>query len=363
MDHLHSITKQLASGLIIFMLMLTSVSVTTAEVHAEQSSFEYKKYHEHSQYRQALERRMESVSKKLSSGMVDEKTYPIPGLIETCYVNRNNTGTSDEYIPQGLCSTGDYWLITAYDAKKKNRSVIYAVDARTAELVSTITVPNKYHVGGIAYDGKRIWLTGDTSDKYKGEPFVQYIDYEDFLRMADQPLYEIRSREMSGRVYINNKPSFLECDDGILWVGTYMGSKDTREAYINGYTIIEDDKGVRLNTLMYSVISGIDSSAQGCDIEGNDLYVSSSYKGSSSRVKSSFITRYNIAPLKEGTANLYVGERENSRVEVPKMNEEILVENGTIYINFEAGSKRWKNAVINTDRILAVKKSLWGKKK
>ena len=45
------------------------------------------------------------------------------------------------------------------------------------------------------------------------------------------------------------------------------------------------------------------------------------------------------------------------------MNEEILVEDGIIYINFESGANRWNNAVINTDRILAVNQSLWGKAK
>jgi hypothetical protein len=299
---------------------------------------------------------MESVSKKLSSGMVDEKTYPIPGLIETCYVNRNNTGTSDEYIPQGLCSTGDYWLITAYDAKKKNRSIIYAVDARTAELVSTVTVPNKYHVGGIAYDGKRIWLTGDTSDKYKGEPFVQYIDYEDFLRMAGQSLYEIPSREMSEKIYINNKPSFLECEDGKLWVGTYIGTKGTKEGYAYGYTISDAEEGDLLNTTLFSVITAIDSSAQGMDIDGDYLYVSSSYKGNSPTIQSSFVTKYEISPIMAGNPYLYVGDRELARIEVPKMNEEIFVKDDLIHINFESAAKRWLNPVIRTDRILAISK-------
>ena len=350
--------------MVILSLILTAASLTTADTYAAQSSFEYKLYPEHSEYREMFDWCMYSASKKLSKGMDDQHTYPIPGLIETTYFRGGETGTSDDYIPQGLCSTGDYWLITAYDSGKKTRSVIYAVDAKTTKLVSTLTLPNKYHVGGIAYDGKRIWLTGDTSDKYEGEPFVQYIDYEKFLEMIDEPLYNVSKKEISENVVINNKPSFLECDEGKLWVGTYMGSKDTKEAYMNGYDIVEDEDGVKLNTLMYSVITGIDSSAQGCDIEGNYLYVSSSYKGTSPFVRSSFITKYNIAPMKKkGKTNLNVKKRERKRVEVPKMNEEILVENGIIYINFESGANRWTSAVINTDRILAVEQKLWGKSK
>ena len=360
MDHIYRFIKYLGSGMAVLSLLFTVVSLSAADIYAAQSSFEYKLYPEHSQYREALDWCMYDASKTLSKGMDDKHTYPIPGLIETSYFRGGESGTSDNYIPQGLCGTGDYWLITAYDSGKKTRSVIYAVDAGTTKLVSTITLPNKYHVGGIAFDGKRIWLTGDTSDKYKGDPFVQYIDYEKFLEMVKEPLYNVSKKEISENVFINNKPSFLECDEGKLWVGTYMGSKDTNEAYMNGYDIIEDENGVKLNTLMYSVITGIDSSAQGCDIEGNSLYVSSSYKGTSPFVRSSFITKYSIAPIKKDKSKLNVEKREVSRVEVPKMNEEILVENGMIYINFESGANRWNNAVINTDRILAVEKSLWG---
>ena len=132
---------------------------------------------------------------------------------------------------------------------------------------------------------------------------------------------------------------------------------------MNGYSIIEEEGRKKLNTTVYSQISGLDSSAQGVDIEGNFLYVSSSFKGSSPDVKSSFITKYDIAPIKKGNKILNIENRESSRIEVPKMNEEIAVEKGRIYINFESAAQIWKNPVIRTDRLLAVKKALWGEMK
>ena len=346
------------------LVMVIAVAVTAAHSYAAQSSFDYKIYPQHEEYREALKWYMKDVGKKLSPVMEDEYTYPTPGLIETRYVDKDGkVRKSEEYVPQGLCSTGEYWLSTAYDGGRKGNSVIYAVDSGTRKLVSTLTLPNKFHVGGIAFDGKRIWITGATSDKYKGDPFVQYIDYETFKSMLKHEVHAVTKKEISGRVFMNNKPSFLECDDGKLWVGTYIGSKDSKEAYMNGYTIIDDAKGVRLNTLMYTVLTGVDSSAQGCDIEGDYLYVSSSYKGYSGSVKSSYITKYNIAPIKKGTADLNISGREVSKVEVPKMNEEILVENGKVFINFESGANEWWYAAMNTDRILAVKDKIWGKSK
>lgn len=327
----------------------------TADDDSLQSSFEYKEYRSHTIYRNALMLRMPDVYKKLSPGMNDDKTVPIPGTLSTC-ASADGSIKTDSYIPQGVCSTGTYWLVTAYDANKQYPSVIYAIDPGEKKLVSTVLLPNKYHVGGIAFDGKRIWLTGDTSDKYKGSPFVQYISYDGFLDLADDSVAEITEDGISENIYIKNKPSFLECDGGKLWVGTYIGTKETKEGYVYGYTINDTEEGDILNTTLFSVITAIDSSAQGMDIEGNYLYVSSSYKGSMPMIKSSFITKYEISPAVNGASYLYVGDRELSRTEVPKMNEEIFIEDDLIHINFESSASRWKNPVIRTDRILAVSK-------
>lgn len=325
-----------------------------------QSSFEYKKYRSHSNYRSALGIRMKEVHNIISGHMDDNNTVPIPGLIKTYYRQGGKDASSSNYVPQGICSTGRYWLFTAYDSNKECNSVIYVVDRESNKLISTLTLPNKFHVGGIAFDGNNIWLPGETSDKYKGNPFVQYIQYDDFRNMIKDSIHEVKKSEISEYIYIKNKPSFLEYDNGKLWVGTYIGKKGTKEGYINGYSVIEKDDGrISLNTTLYSVISGIDSSAQGAAIVGKYMYVSSSYKGSVAGVKSSFVTKYEISPLKNGMNVLYVADREIKRIEVPKMNEELFVEDGEIHINFESAANAYIMPVIETDRILALKKSLW----
>ena len=325
-----------------------------------QSSFAYKRCSTNDMYKMALKSKMRSVHTAIASSINDSLTLPIPGLVKTLTTQNGSENASQDFVPQGICKAGKYWLVTAYDAKKLNNTVIYVVDTTQKKLVSTITLPNTYHAGGIAFDGSNIWLTGDTSDKYKGNPFVQYITFETFKNMIKEPLHEVKRDEISEHVYIKNKPSFLECDNGVLWVGTYIGRKNTAEGYMNGYPITDQPGRNKLNTNFYSVITGIDASSQGADIEGNYLYVSSSFKGTSSGVKSSFVTKYEIGPLKNGKAVLMVSEREITRIEVPKMNEEIIVDGSNIYINFESASETWKRAVINTDRILAVKRSLWG---
>ena len=80
-------------------------------------------------------------------------------------------------------------------------------------------------------------------------------------------------------------------------------------------------------------------------------------------VRSSFITKYDLRSSLDSAGTYYVQGKEISRVEVPKMNEEILVEDGKVFINFESGANEWWYAAMNTDRILAVKEKIWGKSK
>ena len=345
-------------------LILGVAFVPLPDVYAEaadgsQSSFEYKNYANQDEYRSELDFMMHRVYSSIGGAIDDAATIPIPGLVSTYTKAGGQVNESSQFVPQGICQAEKYILITAYHSKKKYNSVIYVVDTDNNSLVSTLTVPNKYHLGGIAFDGNNIWLTGDTSDKYKGEPFVQYIRYDDFAGMIEDPVREVRQNEVSKPLYIKNKPSFLECDNGILWVGTYIGRESSKRGYMNGYKINETAAGPKLNTFMYSVISGLDSSVQGVDIKDDNLYVSSSYAGAIGSVRSSFVTKYNFADAKKGDRDINISNKELKRVEVPKMNEEILVTDSGIIMNFEAAAECWKTVVIATDRLLAVRDSIW----
>ncbi len=87
--------------------------------------------------------------------------YLIPGLKQTL----TKQGTEycleeDSFIPQGICRTIDYLLISAYDINGICNSVIYVLDATNNSYILTIVLPTTAHVGGIAYDTNRsvIWV-------------------------------------------------------------------------------------------------------------------------------------------------------------------------------------------------------------
>ena len=139
------------------MTALTAASVPCVPGYADTgSSFDYKYYKDPEMYDRALQKSMTDVYDDFNGKTFDDRTMPIPGLIQTTFRMEGENSSSTQYIPQGMCRAGQYLLITAYDVRKKYNSVIYAVDADRMTLVSTLTMPNKFHAGGIAFDGKNI---------------------------------------------------------------------------------------------------------------------------------------------------------------------------------------------------------------
>ena len=97
--------------------------------------------------------------KKMKGAMNYSKSFAIPGLKTT-----NVAGFAcSSMIPQGVCYAGSYLLISAYDSKGVDYSVIYVVSKASKSYVTTIVLPNKAKVGGMAYDGTNIWVCKGSS--------------------------------------------------------------------------------------------------------------------------------------------------------------------------------------------------------
>ena len=113
-----------------------------------------------------IERDVEN-SKKYKKTMldylVDSNThYTIPGIYYTNVLGK----TCYTMIPQGICRLDNYTLISAYDYEEEFKSVIYVVD-RSGKLQATLVYNKKCHMGGIAFDGKYVWIAEGGKGKYK----------------------------------------------------------------------------------------------------------------------------------------------------------------------------------------------------
>nr|MBP3598386.1 BspA family leucine-rich repeat surface protein [Eubacterium sp.] len=308
-------------------------------------------------------------------------SFPIPGLATTNTIVDSGDTTqyvnNDTYVPQGICRMEDYILISAYqesykgvDAKKKQiwkadyNSVIYVLDGSSFEYVTTLVLPNKYHNGGIAFDGDNVWLT-NTKD---GAKEVYYIKKDVIESKIAETSFSgpysamIRESELGTSFQIKNVPSCLTYHDGKLWVGTNGGN-----GQICGYMVTErsTDNPVlttyKCDTITTASISGMSASAakyiNGIEFDGSDLYisVSSGRQGASKHI---------IRAKKVDTANIGSSYKVAKKVLVPDMGEEMLIEDNTLYCVFESGANHYNGSYgrgpsIVTERVLAFDKSLW----
>ena len=106
-----------------------------------------------------------------------EQSPAVPGLAYTRFTD----SSSAQMVPQGICLAGEYMLITAYDKARRSNSVIYVMSGETdgnQRLLTVLELPERNHAGGIAFDGKHIWVARSTSG------YVSAISYETLKKAA-----------------------------------------------------------------------------------------------------------------------------------------------------------------------------------
>ena len=171
-----------------------------------------------------------------------EVSTAIPGLEVTDVLGE----PCSQMVPQGICVAGDYMLITAYDNGKSyrkskdykvSRSVIYVLSNRNPgnrRLLTTIVLPDINHVGGVAFDGKNVWIAKSTTQKCS---LVSYNVIRDAVN-SGQSSYELK--EYDQNVDCGCVASFLAYHRGKLWVGTYS-NRISRKGTLRGFEIMKEE--------------------------------------------------------------------------------------------------------------------------
>lgn len=192
----------------------TAVSASTAAVSA--TSKAAKKYSTKSAFTKSPAYK---TYKKMKSAMNYSKSFAIPGMKNTNVAGFANTSM----VPQGMCLAGSYFLITAYDYKKVDYSVVYVVSRSSKSYITTIVLPSKAKVGGIAYDGTNVWIS-----KGKAVASFPYSVITDAVNggNAYTELASYRS------VYkLDSTASFMGCNNDVLWIGTFKQTASTMKGY------------------------------------------------------------------------------------------------------------------------------------
>ncbi|MCH5265214.1 MAG: fibronectin type III domain-containing protein [Lachnospiraceae bacterium] len=187
--------------------------------------------------------------KKMKSKMNYSKSFAIPGMKNTNVAGFGCT----TMIPQAICHAGSYLLISAYDDKGVDYSVIYVVSKSSKSYVTTIVLPNKAKVGGMAYDGTNVWISKGSS--VASFPYSVITDAVN----AGTAFTELTDYQTTCKV--NTTAAYMGYYNDTLWVGAFSQSKsdmygyritnkETKPALSQAYTMQVPSKtqGITFNT-------------------------------------------------------------------------------------------------------------------
>ena len=274
--------------------------------------------------------------KKMKSKMNYSKSFPIPGLKNTNVAGFGCTSM----IPQAICHAGSYLLISAYDNKGVDYSVVYVVSKSSKSYITTIVLPSKAKVGGMAYDGSNIWISKGSS--------VACFPYSVVTDAVNAGTAYKELAAYTSVCKVNTTAAYMGYYNDTLWVGAFSQSKSN----MYGYHIANKETAPTLSQA-YTVQTP--SKTQGITF-GTDgtLILTRSYR--TKKAKSGYISQ--IRTYKPGYANASTGGKvlKNSALAVTKMPPK--VEGVAIYGTYTYAlfsSSCYSSCKYPVDRVIALK--------
>lgn len=311
----------------------TAVSAKTAAVSA--TSKTAKKYSTKSAFTKSPAYK---TYKKMRSAMNYSKSFAIPGMKTT-----NVAGFScTTMVPQGMCLAGSYFLITAYDYKNVQNSVVYVVSRSSKSYITTIVLPSKAKVGGIAYDGTNVWIS-------KGKAVANF-PYSVVTNAVNAGTSYTELPEYKSTVTLDSTASFMGYYNNVLWIGTFSQQTST----MKGYQI---NNKATLPSLLPTYTMDVPSKTQGITFDSaGTMILTRSYR--TKKAKSGYISQ--IRTYKPSfTSPKSTGKvLKNSAMKVttmPPMVEGVAVYGTYTYALFS--SSYYKSCKYPVDRVIAMKES------
>lgn len=273
---------------------------------------------------------------KMKSKMNYTKSFAIPGL-----KNTNVAGFAcTTMVPQAVCYAGNYLLVSAYDSKGVDYSVIYVVSKAAKSYITTIVLPSKAQVGGMAFDGTNIWISKGSS--------VACFPYS-FITQAVNSGSAYKSLSAYTKVCkVKTSASYLGYYEGTLWVGPNTAGKTT----MYGYTI--QDKATtpsltqRYSMAMLSRTQGITFQSDGTMLLTRSYRNKTTQSGYVSQIRSyrpSFNSASATGKIKK---NAVVAKNT-----MPPKAEGITIYGTYTYVAFSSGA--YSSCKYPVDRVIALK--------
>ena len=267
------------------------------------------------------------------------KSFPLPGLITT----NINGFSSTRMCPQGITFAEDYILLTAYDMAGEENSVIYVVHKDTNELLTTLVLPNKNHVGGISFDGVNVWISNGTRVSS-----ILFSDVEEAAEKGDE--YSLAQYATTSNA-LGISASYITYYDDKLWIGSYNELKSTR---MFSYDIEDKDNKPYLvkedTIIMPTRVQGLAFTDDGVLIMSRSCQLYQGLRGYMRQIDV-YEPAFN---MKSDEGIIPLGESVNT-LAMPSMGEGIAIEGSYLYMSFE--SAVFDTASYQMDRVCAFKTS------
>lgn len=274
-------------------------------------------------------------NKDFSKKLDYAKSFAIPGMLNT-NVAEFGCGTM---VPQGITLAKSYFFVTAYDGRGEENSVVYVLTKDDKELVTTIILPNKSHAGGIAFDGKNLWITQAKT--------LRSIPFKTIKKALDEEVPYLELSSYGVEITLPQQAATVTYYKKLLWVASY---DELKPGYLVSYKISKKGSKPELTPLktisMPTRVQGIAFSSNGRLIVSRSCQTDPKKRGYMHQLD---VYKPNLKKASKGIISL---GKVRSTVAVPTMNEEITISGNRIYIVFESVS--FYSAEQRVDRVCAL---------
>lgn len=284
----------------------------------------------------------------------DSGTYVIPGLESARTLLDNGAkrfSVCTGMTPQGIAVSGQYLFISAYCQSKNHNSVIFVLDKETHDFVKEVVLPNKAHVGSLAYDARNdnLWVCGSRN----GIAQVNALDMESIEAYDFSEGWEPISFLHVNNILDIPRSSFMAYQAPYLYVGYYSTQEDST---IKKYEV-QDDGNIRSVPVEHpasKVRQGVAEEddlkispyAQGMTFLGDILFLSYSM--------GIFPSRLAAYQVSDGIRD-FTDEMALEDIRLPYMLEQIYMDGGTMYLLFESGAYPYRYLPgLSVDRVLKI---------
>ena len=267
------------------------------------------------------------------------------------YKNSFNVyGNNNNYVPQGLTYSDKYniALQTSYNSKHKV-SMLYVIDFKTKKLIKELKLKeidnsnNTNHVGGIATDNNKVWITNDFE--------INEYDLDTILNTKDNYIKSIKNNKLP------NRGDFCTYKDGYLWIGDF---------FLNPFYKIKDNNPLlmkyNIKELDYNkpeLIISLPKMVQGMVITDDNKFI---FTESFTYLINSNLSIYdNILKKEKDTYKLnninipyYKFEKKDliKNIKLPPMAEGLFLKDNNLYILFESSSDTYKPAIPKIKKVI-----------